>query len=446
MKAKHERILHPYDDVQLWFAEADDKSWMLPLHVEWHEDRDIKEHYARVTPAGICFYPTQTIVINALLQFHDIMGRPNQWVIQRRMCEALLRKAPGITALRYYRWPGEAIPPIETKPPVRTTMQPRGLTPYEKIRGNDPKRRSFVEWLAKDSKLPSSIINAVLNAVSSGAPAWMLIHRKPVDLGFCRLIAVPFRANWKEIVAFKAKASGIKLRSIFKLPHAEATEALEECGLPAMMASPHNVGLRRGWKKNGANGARIDYTLEAIASVQFEFAANRIEGQRNARGPASYVAEFEDAVEAVYETAVHALRAYLKKVGAPFADVLSRRGSSGIGFVPVSGRQVAVRGTPLGNLPVHIVGSDTRFSVWGRSSDKRLLPPPPPDVPAVSDPVPPVDDLRERTVNADLEFIGNEGDDRVRLCDVPEGSPAGESVLVSGETAGDGVAKGDPVI
>lgn len=424
MKAKHERILHPYDDVQLWYAEAEDKSWMLPLHVEWHEDRESKEHYARVTPAGICFYPTQTIAINALLQFHDILGRPNQWVIPRRMCEALLHKAPGITVLRYYRWPGETIPPIETKPPVRTTIQQRGLTAYEKIRGNDPKRRSFVEWLAKDSKLSSSIINAVLNAVASGAPTWMLIHRKPVDLGFCRLVAVPFRANWKEIVAFKAKAQGIKLRSIFKLPHAEATEALEECGLPAMMASPHNVGLRGGWKIED-NAARIDYTLEAIASDQFEFAANRAEAHRIARGPAAYVAEFEDAVEAVYETAVHALRAYLKKVGAPFAAVGKSRDTSFVGFLPIGGRRVKVRGTPLDRIPVHIVGSDTRFSVFGTSSDSRLLPPPPPPMPALPIIPPAADDLRERTVDGDLQLI--DGGDPATGLFVPHGCGSGDT-------------------
>lgn len=436
MKAKHERILHPYDDVQLWFAESDDKSWMLPLHVEWHEDRESKEHYARVTPAGICFYPTQTIAINALLQFHDILGRPNQWVIPRRMCEALLRKAPGITVLRYYRWPGETIPPIETKPPVRTTMQQRGLTAYEKIRGNDPKRRSFVEWLAKDSKLSSSIINAVLNAVASGAPTWMLIHRKPVDLGFCRLIAVPFRANWKEIVAFKAKAHGIKLRSIFKLPHAEATEALEQCGLPAMMASPHNVGLRRGWKLED-NAARIDYTLEAIASDQFEFAANRAEAHRIARGPASYVAEFEDAVEAVYETAVHALRAYLKKVGAPFADVLRRGDPSSIGFVPVLGRRTTVRGTPLSNLPVHVIGSDTRFSVFGKASDQFLIQAPASEVQEVSNILPTPDDVRERQVDGDMDRANwNHGVTRMPLCNVFESETGGEPMLAEPKDSG----------
>lgn len=444
MAAATERILYQHGDRTLWYADADDLSWRLPVFIDWRHDRADDQMYAHVQPA-VCFFYSQMIAINALLEVHDIQGKKDSWVVPKRICEAILHKAPGITPSFWYKWPGADSPSIDVKPPMRTVIQTRGKTEREKKAGADPTRRSFVEWLAKERKIPSSIINAVLDAISWDAPKWMIEHHRALDLGFVRLVAVPFRANWKEIVSFKAKAHGIKLRSIFNLPSDQVEDALEEAGLPAMLTSPHNVGLRHGWR-GGADLARIDYTIEAISTDLFESVASRIEGERASRGTAAYVAEFEDAVEAVYKTAVQALRAYLKKVSAPCADVLSSSDPGSIGFKPVSGRHVKVRGTPLSNLPVHIVESGNRFSVFGQSSDRRLLPPPPDEVQALPAPVQAPDDVRERTINGDLEYIGGGGDDRLRVRDDFESRPAGESVLAQSTPSGAGVGtEGDPV-
>lgn len=443
MAATTEREFYQHGDEELWFAEADDASWRLPMRVFWQHERATDMMFAHIVPA-VCLYHSQVIAMTALLSVHDIKGGNKSWVIPKRICEAILHKAPGVTKEFYYRWPGDDAPPIAAKPPMRTSLN--GSATADKNRpSNEPLRRSFVEWLAKERKIPSSIINAVLDAISWDAPRWMVEHHRALDLGFVRLVAVPFRANWKEIVSFKAKAHGIKLRSLFALPADEVDEALEEAGLPAMLTSPHNVGLRPGWKGD-AGVARIDYTIEAIATDLFESVANRIEGERASRGPAAYVAEFEDAVEAVYKTAIQTLRAYLKKVASPFADVCSGSDPGGIGFVAVSGRHVKVRGTPLSNLPIHIVESGNRFSVFGLSSDRRLLPPPPDEVQALPAPVQTADDVRERSVNGDLEYLGGGGDDRLRVCDGPEGRAAGESMLAESTPAGAGVGTdGNPV-
>lgn len=444
MAAATERILYQHGDRHLYYAEGESLSWRLPLFVDFRHDRENDQMFALVQPA-VCFFYNQMIAVNALLEVHDIQGKKDSWVIPKRICEAILHKAPGITPAFYYHWPDADAPPIDVKPPLRTRLHNSGMTAGEKNRSsNGPARRSFVEWLAKERKIQSSIINAVLDAISWDAPRWMVEHRRPLDLGFVRLVAVPFRANWKQIVAFKAKAHGIKLRALFNLPPEQVDEALEQAGLPAMLTSPHNVGLKRGEREQDV--ARIDYTIEAIATNLFESVANRIEGKRMARGPAAYVAEFEDAVEAVYKTAVQALRAYLKKVAAPFADVLGGSDPGSLGFKPVLGRHVKVRGTPLGNLPVHIVESGTRFSVFGQSSDRRLLPPTPDEVQALPAPFQAADDMREREVNGNLEYIGGAGDDRMRLCDGPEGRSPAEPMLAEPTPAGAGVGgEGDPV-
>lgn len=426
VESKDHRVLHQYDDRSLWYAEAEDKSWSLPLFVEWRHDKANDIHYAHVVPA-FCPYFNQALTLKSLLQPHDIQGREDQWIITRRMCEALLHKAPGITPRYYYRWPSDDCPPIE-RSPLDIAVD------LKKPEAHRPTWDSFAQFLSKERKISVSIINAVLRGIADDGPKWMMEHRRPLDLGFCRLIAAPFRANWKEIVSFKTKF--MKLRALLRLPEPQVWKALEDVDLPSILTSPHNVGLRRGWK-NETDVVRIDYTIEAIPSEKFESEANRIEGKRMARGGAAYITEFEDTVEALYKSLVLALRSYLAKVAKSYAAILPGSRGSFLGFVPVVGRKVEVRGTPLSRLPIHLVPTDSGFSIFGKSDDANLVRAQAAALPPVSTVPPAIDDVRQREI---------EGGSGLLLQDADKSSSAGESMLAGGEASGDGMADESPMI
>lgn len=421
--------LRPYGDLELWYAEAEDKSWMLPLLVEWFEEEASKIHYARIVPAKYAYY-SQGLTLIALLQPHDIQGQKDQWVIPRRMAEALLHKAPGITTERYYHWPG--CPPI-TKSIQTLRLEMKEKTPHSLA--HEP----FVQHLARERKIPSSLINVVLAAIAEEAPVWMIKQRKPLDLGFCRLLAVPFRANWKEVVRLKARESGIKLLALMKLPKAERDKALKDSGLPELLSSPHNIGLRRGWKANGQS-ARLDYTLEVIAADKFETKANAVEAERQSHGSTEYVAHYEDSVEALYNYLVQALSSFVRKVASPFAQVCEGGRAGSLRFLPVSGRKIRVRDKTLRDYPVHIVPTDSRFSVFSQEHDPLLVRTPALELPALSALLPEADDMRERTINGHLELIDGEGAARLSMCNGDQGGHAGEPMLPSQESARPGMA------
>lgn len=436
------RELHPYGDTELFCAEGEDKSWCLPLLVEWHHDKAADVHYARIIPA-LATYHSQALTLKALLGPHDILGSTTQqWVIPRRMAEALLHKAPGISPRYYYRWPDPKCPPItKTIETLRLEMkeaQPRSLA-----------HESFVQHLARERKISSSIINVVLTAIAAEAPAWMIEQKRPLDLGFCRLLAVPFRANWKELVAYKARVFGVKLAGLMRLPAAERGPALKAAGLPELLSSPHNIGLRRGWKANGES-IRLDYTIEAIAGDKFDSAANAIEAKRQSRGSTGYVAEYEQTVESLYDYLVQAMGAYLRKVAAPFAQVCEGGGDGLLRFLPVSGRKIRVRDKALRNHPTHIVPPDSSFSVFGQSSDPRLIYSAPAPLPKVPDLLQAPADLRERTIDGAFELTDGEGVNGVSLPHAGSGVAPEQPMLVGGETAGDGVDgegdSGEPMI
>lgn len=395
----------------MWYAMAPDASWSLPLHVEWRWHKEADVHYALVMPA-VCFYPNQHLLIKAMLGPHDIQGRDDQWLIPRKVAESLLHKAPGVTISYYYKWPDPNFPVLPMTKPM--SLSPKGAE-MRNTRGSQD-TEAFISHLCQKNGLPNSVVRLVLRAISDDAALWMLEQRRALDLGFCRLIATPFRPNWKEIVSFKFRKW--KLLGMFNASQKEKYTGLEEAGLPAALCSVQNVGIRRG--RAGRSSFKIDYTLEAIPGRKFEVAINTVESSRQACGHGSYVASFEKTVESLYHHLLDALENYLRKSSAPFARV-SERGVEGVmRFLPTIGAKVRVRGVSANKLPVHIVAPDTAFSVFGERSDINLVRAKAAKVQAMSNLLPPTDDMRKRTGTRI---------DRMLLLDASQGENGSQPVL-----------------
>lgn len=421
-------MLFPIGDRELWFAKAADDSWALPLFLEWKLDRTTNIEYALVMPA-VGLYTNQHLVLKALLGSHDIQGRDDNWVISKKMTAALLHKAPGITPMAYYRWPDPNQPVIPLSNPLN--VSPKG--PKIRTEPGSSDYEAFVSHVSSTNGLPSSAVRAVFRAVMEAAPKWMLEERRPLDLGFCRLVAVPFRANWKEIVAFKFKRW--KLLGLLGLPRTERQAALEEAGLPEALCSPHNVGLRRG--AIGKDTLRIEYQLEAIPNHKFDSVVKSVEAARITCGTTSYVASWERTVEALYHHLVDALETYLHKTALPFAKV-SERGRAGLlRFLPSSGLTNKLRGVALRHLPVNIVASNSRFSVFGESGNPTAVRPKAPPVSPLPDIPQTAGHLREPEEQRQLAEPGDweSGVTGVPLRNVSKGENEGQSVLPSATPA-----------
>ncbi len=398
-------------DKELWYALAQDSSWSLPLHVEWRWHKEADVHYALVMPA-VCFYPNQHLLIKAMLDPHDIQGREDQWLIPRTIAESLLHKAPGVTISYYYKWPDPNFPVLPLTKPL--SLSPKGAELRNTRSSQDGE--AFISHLCQKNGLPNSVVRLVMRAISDDAPRWMLEQRRALDLGFCRLIAAPFRPNWKEIVSFKFRKW--KLLGIFNSPQQNKRKALDEAGMPEALCSVQNVGIHR------KNHFKINYTLEAIPGRKFDTAVNAVESTRQACGNVSYVASFEKTVESLYHHLLDALETYLRKSGAPFARV-SERGNAGLmRFLPTIGAKVRVRGLPVSNLPVHIVAPTTNFSVFGERSDISLVRAKAAKMRQMSSLPPPADDVRK---------CNGEGSDRLLLRHVGESENEGQPML-SGAT------------
>ena len=390
--------LYPYGDTELHFASGD--NWSLPLYVQWRIDKENNRHYGLLIPP-LGFYHSQMLALKALLQAHDIMGRKDRWLIPRQMVEVLLHKAAGITPVAYYKWPEPDMPAIPL-PKVLKVDKLSGVAVIDNApdgSGQDP----FVTFIAQRTEINRSIVKVVFRAICDHAPAWMLEQRRPVDFGFCKLFAAPFRPNWKEIVAFKFKKW--KLLELFRAPQEHRLDMLDSAGLPSALCSMHNIAIKKSGHKQ-----RIVYTLEAVPTARFEKEVDAVERKRIACGGTSYVASFEKTVEALYENLLAALEGYLHKTGLPFARIYESSQGGQLRLLPTTSQSIQVRGVGIRDIPTHIVAIDSPFSLLAERSDELLVQAQAPGVPQMPDLSERDADLRECKGKPDVDH--EDGQDR----------------------------------
>lgn len=413
-------ILRPVGDVELWYAQADDMSWRLPLHVEWKMTPE-GHTYGLVVP-GVCFYQIQLLAVQAILGAHSMEKRKDRWLVQKPLINALLIKAPGIHAEFYYHWPGGTHPPIPSPyhpvamPQLEQKPDPRRTKEYE----------PFGQYISKECGIPADVVVIVMTAIRSVGARWLLEHRQALDLGWVRLIALPFRANWKDIVLFKTKSW--KMRSIFKQTKRIRNAILHKLGFERTICSLHNVALCTQ-RANAAN--RVGYTVEAVTSDAFEKTADTVENHRMMdAGRSGYVTHFEEAVEHFYDDILEALAGYLQKIHTAWGSVSAGSGTGVLSFVPVGRRRYKVRGIPLCDIPAHIVPPSS-FSVLAENSasDPALVQEQTAAMQKMSDLLQTSENLRQCTEQGDVAESRPEGSDRVPLLDGGESAAAGEPML-----------------
>jgi len=329
------------------------------MYVDWKHDQAEDKHYAMVNPA-VGLYHSQVLMMKALMAPHNRLEGSSRWLIPRRIAETILHKAPGITPACYYKWPDAACPPL---PPKWNMSRFRVLE-------DEPQKvataEGFIKFVSLRQKIPVDLVKTVITAVEQEAPVWMLRERQPLELGFCRLVAAPFRSNWKEIVAMKAR--GFKLPSVFSQSNETMWKVLEYIGLPGLLCCTDNIGMKQLRSMH-----RLSYVIEAIPTEKFERAINAVEEERIACGSSHYVAFFEETVEKLYKYLAQALGSYVKKAAMPFARI-STGGSDGvIGFRPTGASRVRIKGQSIADLPVNIVPPVTNFTVLRSSSDPILI-------------------------------------------------------------------------
>jgi hypothetical protein len=418
-------------DRELWYAEGSydengEPSWKFPIFVDWKESATDGQKYACLYPA-VCPHYAAQVMLKAFFEIHDRINKENQWLIRAEMVPALLKKAAGITPHRYYRWNGKQAPVI---PYTKTTMPGQPEPARFKAFARDA---VLVSAIAEESGVQTSVVKVVLDGLEKVAASILIDQHKVLDLGFAKLIAVPFRANWKEIVCFKLRKLGL-LKHLREEDNNANGECINTAGLPETLCSPHNVAIRREYQRKPGfrTVSRVDYSIEVITSRAFEHEATRLETRQRSAGHTAYVGYYEKTVERLYENILEILRAYRKKIGYPFARIRESSRSGGLRFVETVGVKARAYGRNLRDLPVHIVPPAHGFSARAEESEPLLVHQTAPEVPKLPAFSSSTENLRERKEPRSLEeFLdGIGGASGLLMCDVDKGQDSRQPVLL----------------
>lgn len=400
-------------DTQLWCAVGSD--WTLPLWVRWGIEKKSKAIYGVITPAS-GLYAQQELTLNALFENHDIQGLTSSWIVPQEKIHELLKKAPGVKPRAYYEAPA-SMPYFEggclrrkARGDIQRPNEPVSTDP----RGKDD-RHDFARHLSHQYAIPVGTVKAVMDAMATEGSRWLIEFHRPLYLGFCTLIAAPFRKNWVQIVAQKFRE--YPMLKILKQPNRR--EILREITMPESLCSPQNMGIKSNHHDNPAG---LDYTIEAIPTALFEQAAAAIERVRHAAG--TTVENFENTVESLYEQLLKVLQTYLEKTRLPFGKVYQSSSRSKPCLLPTRGDVPTVSGVGLAKLP--IIPPASSFSVQAESRTENVVLP----KTKIVLPVPPVledENLREPALDRDVEESAHgEGETvRVHVPDVDKKLDAG---------------------
>lgn len=287
-------------DKELWLIKRD--GWCLPIHCAPCFDPETREVYVMVTPALLPTDPQQE-ALHKVFRQHSISLAEDSWIIPSGTISALAEHATGVTAEFYYEWfkPGEK----EKKPEPETFEV---TIKQQKSSGDD-----FMKFLFHERpEINTAQFRSMWHMIHIYGAEWIYKHQRTLDLGFVRLDALPYRANWKQL--FLSRFPGCQ--RIFKMRIDERIATLKM----ALHASSFIRGswmIRMNPRKHCAH-----WTIEATQSKEWDDYVEKNESHRfNTKGKHAYLSWWRSAVNKLENKIYDILTEYVRATAAPCAGI-----------------------------------------------------------------------------------------------------------------------------
>lgn len=177
-------------DVELWLASGED--WQLPLFANPKTVEGTGQPMYYCVPAVPNIQPHHHIALNTHFAPYRLNVDAAFWVVNRSTLPDICVKAPGITPGYYVTWNGERAP-IQREMPTDTELVDHNERP------NADGERFIEFFLRRSGMFERGVMRLFWREFRRVAMLWLGVERQPLDLGFVKIVPVPWRANWKEI-------------------------------------------------------------------------------------------------------------------------------------------------------------------------------------------------------------------------------------------------------
>jgi len=183
----------------------------------------------------------------------------------------------------------------------------------------------FVNYVAQRVGGKANVFQTVWAAMMQEAPAYLLDENKPIKLGFGELYALPYRANWREIMQakFPRLASALK-----KTPNELVEPFLINTGWDAELFNSDLVEMKDGDKHHGW------CVIFAPNEQWFKIVRAYEKDQRATLGAKKYAVRFTQLVRKFTKRILRYFLNYVTQTTIPAAAVRHGTGAGGDYLVP----------------------------------------------------------------------------------------------------------------
>ena len=187
------------------------------------------------------------------------------------------------------------------------------------------KSSDFVRYVSRRVGGKSSVFQTVWSAMIQEAPAYLLDEKKPINLGFGELYALPYRANWREIMQAKFPRLALALK---KTPRELVPPFLINTGWDAELFNSDLVEMKGKDKHHGW------CVIFAPNEQWFKIVRAYEKDQRAALGATKYAVRFTKLVRKLSNRILRYFLNHVTQTTIPAAAVRHSTRSGGDYLVP----------------------------------------------------------------------------------------------------------------
>ena len=294
----------PNGDVELWLAKGktrieEDRNlyWQIPMLAK---PGKMDGNAVYVVSPGTAINNDQYRLLSAALSPLATLKRDNRWVVEYHLFQDRFEKAPGITPKAYVRWktrPSGEGPEIDEEPPAASE-----------------KDDQFIDWLAKRVDYDKPELCLVWRIITRSIPEYIMSTGNSVNLTFCKIGALPYRVNWKNI----AVSRNPELARIYKLTTRQQSELIKYSDAVRHLRTSDLIEYTGALRDDRRTFA---WNLEIVPSQSWDFYSKKIERDVKLAMADHYTTHWANSVTKNENFIHECLSVFTRKISRPCARV-----------------------------------------------------------------------------------------------------------------------------
>lgn len=280
--------------------------WTLPIYVALCRTDDGRTlEYACPCPA---IFGSQFEAMHEFLSPYMLADYGMFWTFAEGTFEKISTVAPGVTPTYHVVWPGHLHDPSKV-----IELAQQEIMRYDKVEVDISESEDFLRHLVnKTGVMRLADMRIIWSTIQQIGAEWLYREQKPLDLGFTRLIALPYRANWRAYITKEVPG----LITIWRMPDAERDAALAA-------AAFHQNLLKTNLIEFNQKEQTVGWTIDSLPSKTWDdyVRKNELARQQALCTPQRYVSWWGCTLSKLKKNIYESLGNWLEKVSRPIAGL-----------------------------------------------------------------------------------------------------------------------------